>query len=147
MIQRIQTVYLSISIILLGLIFWLPLAEINASGQIYLFDIKGMHKAEELFFSGLPLILFLSLIVILHLVVLFSYKNRIRQIRILIFNLVLLLGLFAIFFWFAYMGFKGAQVGFRIAAAFPIIAIILDYLAIRAIGKDEALIRSMNRIR
>jgi hypothetical protein len=28
-----------------------------------------------------------------------------------------------------------------------LVAIILDYLAIRAIGKDEALIRSIDRIR
>jgi len=45
------------------------------------------------------------------------------------------------------MGFKGATASFKIAVAFPLVAIILDYLAIRSIGKDEALIRSLNRIR
>jgi hypothetical protein len=38
-------------------------------------------------------------------------------------------------------------VSFNIAVVFPLIAIILDYLAIRNIGKDEALVRSIDRIR
>jgi hypothetical protein len=75
------------------------------------------------------------------------YKKRIRQIRVAVFTIVLLLGLFGIFFYFTYAGFEGAKVAFKIPVAFPLIAIILDYLAIRAIGKDEALIRSLNRIR
>ena len=51
------------------------------------------------------------------------------------------------FFYFTYAGFDDAIVAFKIPIAFPVVAIILDYLAIRAIGKDEALIRSLNRIR
>jgi hypothetical protein len=58
-----------------------------------------------------------------------------------------MLGLFGMFFYFAYAGFEGAKVAFKIPVVFPIVAVILDYLAIRAIGKDEALIRSLNRIR
>jgi protein-S-isoprenylcysteine O-methyltransferase Ste14 len=69
------------------------------------------------------------------------------QIRILVFTFVLLLGLFGLFFFFSYTGFTGAKAAFKIPVVFPIVAIILDYLAIRAIGKDEALIRSLNRIR
>jgi hypothetical protein len=61
--------------------------------------------------------------------------------------MVLLLGLFGLFFYFTYAGFDGAQVAFKIPVVFPIVAVILDFLAIRAIGKDEALIRSLNRIR
>jgi hypothetical protein len=38
-------------------------------------------------------------------------------------------------------------VNIRISAAFPLIAIILNYLAIRNIGADEALIRSLERLR
>ena len=38
-------------------------------------------------------------------------------------------------------------VSYEITAIFPFVAAILTYLAIRAIGKDEALIRSMDRIR
>ncbi|NLA23333.1 MAG: DUF4293 domain-containing protein, partial [Bacteroidales bacterium] len=40
-----------------------------------------------------------------------------------------------------------AKVHFKIFIAFPIISAILLWLAMRAIGKDEALIRSIDRIR
>jgi hypothetical protein len=61
--------------------------------------------------------------------------------------MVLLLGLFGLFFYYTYVGISGAKVAFKIPVVFPIVAVILDYLAIRGIGKDEALIRSLNRIR
>ncbi len=41
------------------------------------------------------------------------------------------------------MGFDKATVSFKIAVVFPLVAAILDFLAIRSIGKDEALIRSL----
>ncbi|HNQ38290.1 MAG: DUF4293 domain-containing protein [Prolixibacteraceae bacterium] len=147
MIQRIQTLFLLVSILLLGLLLWLPLADITSGTDLYQFNIRGIFRGEEMVFNGRPFIVFLFIVVALHLFVIFQYKNRIRQIRILVFSMVLLLGLFGVFFYFAYAGFDGAKASFRIPVAFPLVAIILDYLAIRAIGKDEALIRSLNRIR
>jgi hypothetical protein len=38
-------------------------------------------------------------------------------------------------------------VSYKITVVFPFVSAVLTYLAIRAIGKDEALIRSMDRIR
>jgi hypothetical protein len=35
----------------------------------------------------------------------------------------------------------------EVIASFPLISIVLDILAIRAIGRDEALVKSLNRIR
>ena len=40
-----------------------------------------------------------------------------------------------------------AVIAYKIFMVFPAISAILNYLAIRAIGKDEALIRSIDRIR
>jgi hypothetical protein len=36
---------------------------------------------------------------------------------------------------------------FRLAVIFPIIAIIMDFMAYRAIHRDEMLVKSYNRIR
>jgi hypothetical protein len=38
-------------------------------------------------------------------------------------------------------------VTYKLFDAFPFVAAIFSYMAIRAIGKDEALIRSIDRIR
>jgi hypothetical protein len=37
--------------------------------------------------------------------------------------------------------------GFHIAIIFPLIALVLDYLALRAIFRDEMLVKSLDRIR
>ena len=59
--------------------------------------------------------------------------------RLLTFSIILLLGLFGIFYYFTYASFQDETVAFKVSVAFPLVAIILDYLAIRNIGKDEAL--------
>jgi hypothetical protein len=147
MLQRIQTIWVLLAALLTGLVFNFPLADISSGGEIYQFNLSGIYRGTEKIFNGLPLILFTALILLLHIYVIFLFKNRIRQMRILGFSIMLLLGLTGLFFYFAYAGFKGATVSFKIPVAFPVIAAIIDYLAIRAIGKDEALIRSVNRLR
>ena len=147
MIQRIQTLFILAAGLFIASLFTLVFAELSVNGELHIFNAKGIFKGNNLVFDGLPILIFIGLITILHLIAIFMYKKRIRQIRILAFTIILLLGLFGMFFYFTYAGFSGAKVAFKIPVAFPIIAIILDYLAIRAIGKDEALVRSMDRIR
>ncbi len=147
MIQRIQTVYLFISAVIISLLMSVNLADLIVNNEIYTFTAKGIFKGEERIFNGLSIFIFIFLVAMLHVLVIFIYKRRMLQIRILIFTLILLLGLQGAFFFFAYTGFDGAKVAFKIPVAFPIVAVILDYMAIRAIGKDEKLVRSLNRIR
>jgi len=147
MIQRIQTVFILIAEMLVASLFFVKLADLSVEGELYTFSIKGIFNGDALVFDGLPILIFIGIIVVLHLAIIFMYKKRIRQIRMLVFTVILLLGLFGMFFYFTYAGFTGAQVAFKVPVAFPVVAAILDYLAIRAIGKDEALVRSMDRIR
>lgn len=147
MIQRIQSVYILLAGVLVATLFKLKLADVSVNGELMELMSKGIFKGEELVYNGLPLLIFIGIISLMHLLVIFFYKKRIVQIRMLVFTIILLLGLFGMFFYFTYAGFDGAKVAFKIPVAFPIVAIVLDWLAIRAIGKDEALIRSLNRIR
>jgi hypothetical protein len=125
----------------------LKFADISVNNELYTFLARGIYSGDELLFNGVAIFIFIPIITLLHFVVIFLYKKRILQIRILVFSVVLLLGLFGLFFYFTYAGFTGAKVAFKVPVVFPVIAAILDFLAIRAIGKDEALIRSLNRIR
>ena len=147
MIQRIQTAFILVAALLVASLYKLKFAELFVNSELYVFNAKGILNGEELVFDGLPILIFIWLVALLHMAIIFMYKKRIRQIRMLVFTIVLLLGLFGMFFYFTYAGFPGAKVAFKIPVAFPIVAIILDYLAIRGIGKDEALIRSIDRIR
>lgn len=147
MIQRIQTAYLLVAGLLTATLYKFNFAELVVNGEFHVFNAQGIFKGETMVFNGLPVMIFIGLIALLHLVAIFMYKKRIRQIRLVVFTIILQLGLFGLFFYFAYAGFDDAKVAYKIPMAFPLIAVILDYLAIRAIGKDEALIRSLNRIR
>jgi len=147
MIQRIQTVYLLVAGLLTATLFKLDFAEILVNDELHIFNAKGIFNGENIIFDGLPVMVFIGLITLLHFVAIFMYKKRIRQIRMVVFTIILLLGLFGLFFYFTYAAFSNAQVAYKVPMAFPLVAIILDYLAIRGIGKDEALIRSLNRIR
>ena len=67
------------------------------------------------------------------------------------FNALLMLGFYG-FYAFLLFSIKGElgdelSVTGKIALAFPFISIVLDYLAIRNIGADEALVRSLERLR
>jgi len=147
MIQRIQTVYMLISAILIGLLFSLPFADILHEGIPYVFDIRGIVGTEGIKENGMAIAGLIGIILLLHVAAIFLYKKRILQIRFLVLSILLNVGLFGMFYFFAYYSFDGAKISFKIPVVFPIVSIILDYLAIRGIGKDEALIRSMDRIR
>ncbi|WP_319481602.1 DUF4293 domain-containing protein [uncultured Draconibacterium sp.] len=147
MIQRIQTLFMLAAGMLIGSLYLQKFADIIVNDQLHIFNAFGIFKDEELLFSGLPLMILIGIIALLHLVALFLYKKRILQIRILAFTIILMLGLFGLFFYFTYASFEEVKVAFKVAVALPLASVILDWLAIRAIGKDEALVRSLDRIR
>ena len=147
MIQRIQTAYLLVAGLLTASLFKLNFAELVVNGEFHVFNVMGIFNGDKMVFDGLPVMIFIGLIALLHIVAIFMYKKRIRQIRFIVFTIILLLGLTGLFFYFIYAGFNDPKVAFKIPMAFPLIAVILDYLAIRGIGKDEALVRSLDRIR
>ncbi|MDO4703169.1 DUF4293 domain-containing protein [Tannerella sp.] len=153
MIQRIQTVYLLIVVALNLAVVFLPLAVIQSGGAFYSFDASGMSTIEapqELVYPTWALMALSAIISLLALVTVFLYKKRILQIRLCIFNALLIIGFYGLFA-FSLWKVAGASESFhfsmRIAVAFPLVSLILNYLAIREIGADEALIRSLDRLR
>lgn len=154
MIQRIQTLYLLGSLILIGLCFFVPVAEISLpGGDLYTFNLFGyhivqgitsgtVHETTSLLIAGI-LICFILLITI------FLFKNRILQIRFCVYGIILPAGLTFLFF-FVLNSIKkdlNAIIYYQIAIVFPIIAGILCYLAMRAIRKDDKLVKSYDRLR
>ena len=149
MIQRIQTVYLLLVVGLLIASMCLPLGYfVDAEAITYTFTPCGISVGESFQASwGLLCILVLSSIIALATI--FLYKNRMLQIRMSIFNTILLIGFYLAFVAF-YLVIKGdLEATFRIhwALCLPLIAIILNYLAIRAIGRDEVLVKAADRLR
>jgi len=152
MIQRIQSVYLTIGLILMGLLAWLPLGEILSGSEIYNFSIKGIENSQtgQVLYSGIPLLILLLIIIAVQVAALFGYRKRILQMRMTGFNILLMIGLLLLGWFFVHQSVNLLNKGtfaYHLAIVFPLVSAILNYLAIRAIGKDEALVRSIDRIR
>lgn len=155
MIQRIQTVYLLLATILMGLTFLFPLLWVNVPPTaFYALTVFGVEaKAAEpygmTFDQGL-LLASTILAVYAPLRTTFSYGNRRRQMRWVVYSvLIVILQLLAVAFS-AYMLMKTLpQASFtpNWVLLLPIGAIALCILAYRAIRRDDEKIRSIDRIR
>ena len=138
-------------ILLVGL--FLPLAVLQSGDQLFTFDATGistMAAQPELIYPTWGLFALTIVISLLALLTIFLFKKRILQIRICVFNAILMLGfygLFAFFYWDLGNQKEIFSLSLKIAFSFPLISLILDYLAIRNIGADEALVRSLDRLR
>lgn len=150
MIQRIQSLYLLLSGLLMGSLFFVPLAQIETDTQgVFQFIYRGLTNAEgEMVTPTLALSILLTVATVISIITIFLYKKRLLQLRLCGINLALLLGSTGMIYYLgSKLGDETAVVSYSITTAIPVIALILTFLALKAIGKDIALLKSMDRIR
>jgi len=133
MLQRFQTLLLLIALSLLALLLFLPLVYLPQQVKVYCYEMRPLFTLNLVSIAAV-------------MVTLFLYKKRMIQIRVSIFNTVVLLGLQGVIAYYVFIKpISGAA--FSVTAVFPLCAAILTMLAIRYIGRDEAMVRSVNRLR
>ena len=155
MIQRIQTIYLLIAAILTGSLFFLNMAEMADMENLYRLNWQGIFQvgsdgSMEIMIPGWALSTLTILATAVSLINIFLFKKRMIQIRLCALNMGLQLGLSGMIFYLGKSGAKelgASELSFNWPLVLPLIAIVFTYLALRGIGKDEALVRSLNRIR
>lgn len=148
MIQRIQTVYLLIAEILTTVLFFSKLGSIlTPEGKELVLTFKGLFQVNgdklEKMFSAWPLAVLLIVIAVVGFFVIFLYRRRMFQIRICFLAMALNLGLAILLAYYLYsIGSVGGQnvVALKVVDSFPIVSIVLYYLAYRGIAKDEAMV-------
>ena len=152
MIQRVQSLYLLAIAALMTTAVFSPLAYFVAGVEefeLYAFALKSAEHSYSAIYMGIVV----ALAAVVPLVAIFLFKNRMLQIRLCAVELVLLLGsvvFMAIYYYLGGRMFADLEFntqGLRIAVVFPLVSLILDYLAMRAIFHDEMLVRSLDRIR
>ncbi|MBU2947176.1 DUF4293 domain-containing protein [Zobellia uliginosa] len=136
MIQRIQTIYLSIVILIAGVLpFWINLWSDAEGNEIF--------ARNDVFISGA---FYISAVLALISIVLF--KNRKNQFVLNRLNMILNIFLLG-FFVYRSQNLSGeisvSEKG--IGMLIPVISIVLLVLANRAIKKDEDLVKSVDRLR
>lgn len=150
MIQRIQTVYLFLITVLSTITAAFPVAGLTSKAEKlrYILDFKGI-SGDNFHMSSWALTALAFAIPVIALLTIFLYKKRLLQIRLTIINTILMAGYYGLLFIYLWQASKqiNADWYLEVIAAFPLICIILNFMSIRAIGKDEALVKSLNRIR
>ncbi len=136
MIQRIQSIYLLIVAILAALPCFLPIAYIN--GEALGFDTYLIYAVLT---AIIPIIAFVSI---------FLFKRRVLQMRLNCVNMILMLFQLIAMIVYLYLTknhMPDASIKPSWPLVLPLINMILTFLAIRAISIDEALVRSIDRLR
>ncbi|MDD6103823.1 MAG: DUF4293 domain-containing protein [Bacteroidales bacterium] len=132
MIQRIQTLFLLAATGLLVAMFFIPMCYVDSEGS------------KIFYHEYMPLFSLLMVSAILSIINIFSYKNRLRQIRTCNLNSIILLG-FQIYI--AVLIFTRTEMRFSITAVFPAVAAILTFIGMRYVARDEAMVRASSSLR
>jgi len=156
MIQRIQTIYLLISAVLMSLTIAFPFVGFIAEKgylDISAFTINdpGLVVFTEASSSILTLGVSIIVIAVMNLASIFMFTKRSTQIRFVRYAMLLKVAALGVVGYFTYLITTNAPIDVnatpRIGALITVLAIIIDWFAIRAIKKDENLIKSVDRIR
>lgn len=151
MIQRIQSLYLFLAAVALGLIFFFPLANLSNSQDLIIFNVTGFSKFSVLEqIPTWPIMVINLLSLLITIIVIGLFKKRPLQIKLIRIALMLNLGFLALTY-FVYGDHLANQIKMQInydmGSVFPLVALIFHVLAMYAINKDERLIKSIDHIR
>lgn len=150
MIQRKQTLFFFVALVLTLLCLCMPVGYITPQGMgtdmiIYNLGVRGIDIAG---YTGWPLMILLLVACSLCAVTIFLYHNRRLQMRLCVWMEVLYAAWYIYLLWpvFHVFGMIGS---FRAnwTTCLPFISIVLCMMAHHAIKKDEDLVRSADRIR
>ena len=149
MIQRIQTIYLLVVSILMIVCMCTPVGSIiSADNEISAFtnlSITMGNGTKD--YAPWALFVILLLVAALSFGTIFMFKKRMLQIRLTIFSIVMLIGYYLTLAAFIFMLADNASFTPSWTICLPFVAIVLSWLAIRAIGADEALVKAYDRLR
>lgn len=161
MIQRIQSLYLLLSAVLVGLSIISPLVEFasyNDFARLSAFSLEttsGDSEPWQLVSHLWALGILFSATALLNVVIIFLYKKRMLQIRLTRYSLIMKVALVAVIVYFSFVlnnEIKAYSPDLHeikpcLGSLFVVVAMVLDWLALKAIRKDEALVQSIDRIR
>ena len=155
MLQRLQSLYLLLIVLLLASLGFVPLANISVDGSVFSFSTCGLVDSTDGFSVSLwPVCVFIGLLLLYNLVIIFFYKNRVLQIKLAKLNGILLAVLIAVVvmssdYLSGELNPDDAEViiDYSIGTYFTFFPLIFNYLSIKAIKKDEELVRSADRLR
>lgn len=155
MIQRAQSIYLFLVVVLMSFFLIFPIAILvtdqSVSLRLYSYGLKKIQNEENLhLMSTLPVLILAIVISIINFYNIFLFKKRTAQMRLCVYNILLMIGLVVLTFYyfrFAYKSYNIAYHHFKIAAILPVLCIVLNIMAFSGIRRDELLVKTYERLR
>jgi hypothetical protein len=157
MIQRKQTLYLFFAGLITLMLLFIPIGNLSTELAYYnytAFSVREATPDNTFILSTVGNALLLIATSALSFITLFLYKNRKLQLKLLSVNmLVILVAIFTITFIYPSLIFTknmylaGAKLDFNYVIIISFVSALGLYLAKRAIAKDEAMVRSAERLR
>ncbi len=158
MIQRIQSIFLAlVAILMTGTIFfpfWQKQVQENQEvAQLNSISLEIQRAGEQV--SQLNTIyigIMAFLAVCLAFAAIFTYRNRMLQMKICLFNTVLMAATMGLILYFveqgdSLIGGEGSPSSFGIGFYLPVGALFFNALANRFIRRDENMVRDSDRLR
>ena len=149
MIQRIQSVYLLVVSILMIVCMCNPVGsiiagtqEISEFGNLFITLPDGTKD-----YAPWALFVILLVVAVMAFGTIFLSKKRMLQIRLTIFSTVVLIGYYLALVAYIFMLADDTSFTPSWTICLPFVGIILNWLAIRGIGADEALVKAYDRLR
>lgn len=157
MIQRIQTVYLFVAFVVTIVLLFIPIGYIYTPDSAYVFtcfNVKLIPPMEGVLMNTLNIALILIVSACMSLYAIFKFKDRMKQSRIVSFNMLVFLIAIVMMIWiFPDYIFKRnavlANSTFRFNKWIMIFVLppVAMFLANRAIRNDEKKVRAADRLR
>ena len=150
MIQRKQTLFLLLAVIVCALGLFFPIGSIAPEGMgtdSMVYNLGGLAVSA----TCIPLFVLLSVTAILSLVTIFLYKNRKVQMTICKCTMLLQV-LWVIDYVLILLGIipipeVQGKMDIEFAACLPIVSLILVAMAYKGVNDDEKLVKAADRIR
>lgn len=143
MIQRIQSIWLLLSSIAATLIFFIPVMNFQPGKEIQILSADG----NNLSFMMIPIWPFLLIAIFIPLISVFQFRNRLLQIRLGVYAILVHVIVFLMLGAIHLAELPQSIMSFDLGIVLIPLAMVFLFLAIRAIRKDEKLVRSVDRIR
>ncbi|UII28230.1 DUF4293 domain-containing protein [Fulvivirga maritima] len=159
MLQRIQTVFLLLVVLLMLLTLIFPMWVYHSPDTdkgimltaFYLVTNNGLEEVSKEYFPYILIGAFAILSAIVGIVEITRFKNRMLQIKLSALNSLLIFCSLGLSFWFGKGVMESEEIQnswtYGIGSFLPVGAMIFNVLANRFIRKDERLVRSVDRIR
>ena len=156
MIQRIQTIFL-VLVVILGIVSsFLPILGFSGYEADFIMNHYKTIAVEDatIISKNMGVGVLQGIVLLVAIATIFLYKKRSLQMKLGKLNLLLITAQITAIVLYSDVvkeaigpNVEDVLVSFKIGAIIPVLSLILTYLAIRFIKKDDALVRSADRLR